>query len=240
MTGVTGVSLFRNWKRLSQGILYFLFPSTCVGCGREGGLLCQTCQGALPWIEAPFCQHCGLPLEGNSVCRECREWRNLDGLRSPFRFEGVVRRAIHGLKYENLKALARPIAGLMAGYAKENPMPAELMVAVPLHRRRLRERGYNQSALVARELSRLLAVPVAEGILVRSRHASPQMETASAETRRRNVAQAFECRGDEVWGRHLLLIDDVCTTGATLESCAGALKAGGAASVWALTIAREV
>lgn len=150
-----------------------------------------------------------------------------------------MRQAIHKLKYENLKALARPLAELLASYMSDNPMPAELMMAVPLHPRRLRERGYNQSALVTRELGRLLPLPVAEGVLVRRRHTSPQAKADSAEMRRRNVAQAFECR-EGLRGQRVLLVDDVCTTGATLESCAAALKAGGAPSVWALTIAREL
>lgn len=203
-------------------------------------MLCQTCQDLLPRIEPPVCQRCGLPLRGRDSCRGCQEWRDLDGLRSLFRFEGVARRAVHSLKYENLKALARPLAELMAVYLRQNPVPAELIVPVPLHRRRLRERGYNQSALVAQELGRLCDISVTERVLMRSRYTPPQMEAASAELRRRNVSGAFACRGDGVRQRDVLLIDDVCTTGATLESCAAALKAGGAISVWALTIAREL
>ncbi|HEX77238.1 MAG TPA: ComF family protein [Dehalococcoidia bacterium] len=231
--------MFQPGKRLGRLILELLFPSSCLGCGRGGSLLCVECQDSLPRIQPPLCRRCGLPLPQDTTCWGCREWRDLDGLRSVFRFEGLVRQAIHKLKYENLKALARPLAELLASYMSDNPMPAELMMAVPLHPRRLRERGYNQSALVTRELGRLLPLPVAEGVLVRRRHTSPQAKADSAEMRRRNVAQAFECR-EGLRGQRVLLVDDVCTTGATLESCAAALKAGGAPSVWALTIAREL
>ena len=232
--------MFQHTKRLGHLALELLFPSSCLGCGQRGELLCRECQSALPWIEPPLCERCGWPLLGEASCRQCRGWTELDGLRSPFRFEGLIRQAVHSLKYENLKAVARPLAGILADYVWENPMPAGLLVAVPLHSRRLRERGYNQSGLVAAELGRLLDLPVAEGVVVRHRHTPAQAEADSAERRRHNVARAFAARGEGLQGKGVLLVDDVCTTGATLESCAAALKAGGAASVWALTIAREV
>jgi ComF family protein len=104
----------------------------------------------------------------------------------------------------------------------------------------LRERGYNQSDLVAEELGKHIGLPVIEDCLVRVREAQPQVRAVDVEERRRNVADAFVCRDESVSGKRIILIDDVCTSGATLESCAAALKNKGATSVWGLTLAMEI
>ena len=151
-----------------------------------------------------------------------------------------MRQAIHQLKYRSLRALAAPLAELLRDYIITNPVPAEVMVPVPLHQKRLRERGYNQSALLARELGKLTSLPVVDDCLVRQQHAPPQARTANVDERRRNVAGVFACRNQRVRDKQVLLIDDVSTSGATLDACAAALKAAGAASVWGLVMAREI
>lgn len=175
------------------------------------------------------------------MCSNCRERRTqIDGIRSPFRFDGVMRDAIHQLKYRNLKAIAPCLAELLAGYLESNPLPGEALVVVPLHPKRLRERGYNQSQLLAWELAKLINLPVIEDCLIRVKEAKPQVKAANLEERRRNVADAFACQNRKVSDKQVILIDDVCTSGATLQSCAEALKSKGAVSVWGLTLAREI
>jgi len=175
------------------------------------------------------------------VCPSCRQRQNeIDGIRSPFRFDGVIRKAIHQLKYQNLKAISPCLAELLADYLRSNSLPGEVLVPVPLHPRRLRERGYNQSILLAKELGKIANLPVVEDCLIRSKQAQPQVRAADVEERRKNVSDAFICRNDKLSGKQVILIDDVCTSGATLESCATALKSRGAVSVWGLTLAREV
>jgi ComF family protein len=164
----------------------------------------------------------------------------INGIRSPFLFQGVVRQAIHQLKYNNFKALASPLAQLLAEYVETRPLPVEVIVPVPLHPRRLRERGYNQSALLARELGRLVSLPVVEDSLSRLKDTPAQARASNAEIRRSNVVGVFACRDEKLKGKPVLLIDDVCTTGATLDSCAIALNKAGASSVWGLVLAREV
>jgi len=129
---------------------------------------------------------------------------------------------------------------LLADYLGENPLPGEALISVPLHPRRLRERGYNQSGLLARELGKRIGWPVIEDCLIRVKQAQPQVRAVDVEERRRNVADAFVCRDEGVSGKQIILIDDVCTSGATLESCAAALKDRGATSVWGLTLARDI
>jgi len=165
---------------------------------------------------------------------------DIDGIRSPFRFDGTVRQAIHQLKYRNVKALAAPLAQLMGEYLVRSPLPVEVLVPVPLHPRRLRQRGYNQASLLARELAKSGSMPLVAGVLTRLHDTPAQARTQNAEERHSNMARAFSCRGREFEGKRILLIDDVCTSGATLDACATVLKAAGAASVWGLTVAREV
>ena len=132
-----------------------------------------------------------------------------------------------------------PLAQLLRDYLN-NPMPAEILVPVPMHPKRLRERGYNQSGLLARELGRLTNLPVVDDCLIRQRHAPPQARTSNVDERRSNIADAFTCRDHRLRDKQVLLIDDVATSGATLDACAAALKASGAISVWGLVMAREI
>jgi ComF family protein len=152
----------------------------------------------------------------------------------------VIREAIHQLKYQNLRALAEPLAQLLSDYLETNQIPGEVLIPTPLHQKRLRERGYNQSGLLATELGKLTGLPVIADCLIRQRPASPQARTQTVAERRSNVSDAFSCPDNSVRDRAVIVIDDVTTSGATLNACAVALKAAGAISVWGLTLAREV
>jgi ComF family protein len=151
-------------------------------------------------------------------------------------FAPPLREAIHELKYNNGRALAGPLGLRMAAYWQDHRYEADVIVPVPLHRARLKERGYNQSALLARVLADATGICLDERIIERHR-ATQQQALLSAAERRENVRDAFTCRGSAS-GRRIVLVDDVTTTGATLEACGAALRAGGADSVWAFTLAR--
>lgn len=157
---------------------------------------------------------------------------------SPFLFQGIIRRAILEFKYRNLKAVSPTLANLLWGCLKDNPLPGGVLVPVPLHPQKRRRRGYNQSSLLSRDLGRIVGLPVVEGSLFRSRHTQRQVDL-SGEERQLNVAGAFSLHDKRLKGKEVLLVDDVCTTGATLDSCAKVLKLGGARRVWGLTIAQE-
>jgi ComF family protein len=226
--------------RVRQAVLEVLFPSRCVGCGAYGSFLCPSCQAELPRARPPRCPVCWQPQRQGDPCGRCREGRPaFQGARSPYLYQGVAREAVQALKYNYLSALAQPMAEPMARYVEEEAIEADVLVPVPLYARRQRLRGYNQSALLARELSRLCSLPLAERGLGRRRNTPPQARSADAEARKRNVADAFVADRRWVEGKRILLIDDVMTTGATLDACARALRQAGAASVWALTFARE-
>jgi len=235
------LSVLPRVKRLGGLALDLLFPKTCLGCGKAGGLFCPECLRSLPRLYPPICPKCGRPQASGGLCPSCVTWDNsIDGIRAPFRFGGLSREAVHQLKYRNLRVLASPLAKLMRDYLEKTPVPADVLIPVPLHAKRLRERGYNQSELLAIELGRLLSLPVLTETLVRQKYALPQARTKSVEERRANLANAFACQSGCLKGCRVLLIDDVCTSANTLDACAAALGAGGAASVWGLVLAREI
>jgi ComF family protein len=166
-------------------------------------------------------------------------------------FEGTLRKVIHRFKYDYVRDLAIPLGEMLADYCRadyyradhgqgqEALMPSDVIIPVPLHKRRLRERGYNQSALLADRLGTALQVPVLHNALYRNRYTLSQTRL-DAQARSRNVAGAFSCSGSGVRDKRVLLIDDVCTSGATLNACGLALRKGGAQNVWALTVARAL
>ena len=228
-------------SRVAKTTVDFFFPKQCVGCGKVGDFLCSSCKEKLPRLLSPICSKCGKPEASGITCPSCwQEKAEIDGIRSLFLFDNVMRKAIHQLKYYNLKAISPCLAHFLADYLATVPLPGEVLVPVPLHPKRLKQRGYNQASLLARELSKLAKLPVIEDCLIRVKEAPPQARTTNAEERRKNVIDAFICRDEKVSGKQIILIDDVCTSGATLNSSARALKNKGAISVWGLTLAREI
>lgn len=227
-------------QRFKTAFLDLLLPLRCLGCGKEGSLLCAPCCEILPRVKLPLCKRCGTMTNEGILCRSCINYPlTIDGIRSAFLFQGTVRQAILQLKYKHLKAVATPLAQLLSEFLYSHPMTGEVIVPVPLHPKRLRQRGYNQASLLAEELGRLIGLPLVEDALIRVRDAVPQARTRSALERRENIRDAFACP-QRLEGKQILLLDDVCTTGATLDACAIALKSAGASSVWGLTVAREM
>ena len=225
-----------RWGGLRSQCLDLLFPPRCIRCRQVGAWLCAECLNQTPRLEASFCARCGSTI-ADGLCKRCRTPPlQIECIRSVVYSEGVLREAIHRFKYRGLTALAEPLGGLMAAYWVQHPMPTDVVVPVPLHAARLRERGYNQAALLACEMARRVGLAVDGQTLNRQRATAPQVEL-DASQRRENVRDAFRCSGNALSGKQVLLVDDVCTTGSTLEACALALYEGGAHAVRALTLA---
>jgi ComF family protein len=226
---------------LKRVALDLLFPPYCIGCGEEGSYICGRCGRELPYISPPICTLCGRPLLPGGSCPGCiGQPTSLDGVRAPFLFEGLIRKAVHDLKYHNLRALIPVLAGYLKEYLTEDPLPGDVLVPVPIHPKRMRERGYNQSALLARELGRQTSMFCEESCLTRLTYIAPQAKLPSAAERQQNTAGAFICKDDRLKGKRVILIDDVSTSGATMNACAIALKAAGAAAVHGLALALEL
>ena len=181
---------------------------------------------------------CGVEVE--SARRDCgcrARLHSLTRLRSAVAYEGPIEPAVHRFKYEGWRRLAVPLAELMAERLAAEGVAARLIVAVPLHPTRQRQRGYNQSELLLRELRQRLALRSPPGVLVRTRATPPQVGN-DRKRRFENVAGAFAWKGEQLAGEAILLIDDVATTGATLDACAQALRAAGSGPVTGVSVAR--
>ena len=219
--------------------LDLLLPEYCVVCKREGAYLCADCESTLSPLQRPYCFVCASPRVPQ-LCDWCRRSAPaFDSVRAPYEFRGGARRMVHDLKYRYVRVGVPYMARLLAAYLERNPYPVDAYCVVPLHGRRERGRGFNQSELIARELSGLTGVPVDADALRRTRNTPAQVSMETAGERRRNIVDAFECSAN-MEGRRLMLIDDVVTTGSTMSECADALKDAGAANVWGLAFARQV
>jgi len=227
-------------RKVGRAALDLVFPPRCGACGRHGAFVCEQCAAALSAAGPPRCRRCWRPGPDAAECLDCRlRPPAFDGLRAAFVYQGPARELVHGLKYRGLTALGEPMARLIIEHLGDELRDADLVAAVPLSGRRQRSRGYNQARVLARAIALELGLPLLSRGLARLRHTPPQARSADAETRARNVVGAFACREGTLAGARVLLVDDVTTTGATLSSCAGALKQAGAASVLALAFARE-
>lgn len=234
---------------LKQAMLDLLYPRSCGGCGGdadpEGGHLCWDCRAELRVIGSPLCSLCGNPVEGRIdheyICFHCVESKpQFDRARSAVRFEGGIMRLIRDFKYHHGVWLQEELADLLQACVATHYAGQRLdaVCAVPLHHVRQRERGFNQAALLAASLARRLQLPYRTHGLRRARDTGTQTHLTARE-RLSNVKDAFEVRNPARWrGLHLLLVDDVMTTGATVSACAKALKDAGAASVFGVTLAR--
>jgi ComF family protein len=223
-------------------MLDVVLPPRCGGCRRLGSHFCEHCWRALERLRLPVCRYCGCPVEeaGQGCWCQPATRAALAGVRAAAYYEGPLRHAIHRLKYNSQTSLASALAPLLAECWHAHDLAADGLVPVPLARERQRQRGYNQSALLARALAEQIGVPVVTGAVARVRHA-PAQAGASWGERWENVAGAFAAparKAARVDGRRLALVDDVCTTGATVAACAEALRAAGASEVWAVALAR--
>lgn len=230
------------FHKSAQFLANLLYPPYCVNCKAADSWLCEDCRQKIPFIVPPVCTRCGTPTPSGlpAECEQCRRnpLQHIDAIRSAAYFEdNPMRPAIHFLKYRNHKAVAAVLGQILANTCNRYQLAADVIMPVPLHPSRLRERGYNQSELLAKTMGRLLDLPVNTTILHRLKKTKSQMKLAAAE-RRQNVAGAFGCRSKQYTGQIVLLIDDVCTTGSTLDACAWALKQSGVARVWGVTLAK--
>jgi len=219
--------------------LDLIFPPLCQNCKRTGERLCSACRAQIEYLTEPVCQHCGYPQPAPTPdCEQCRRVPfSGQGLRSLTFHAGPMRQAIHSLKYRHNPPLAQTLAWLMARQWPPSLPPNAVILPVPLAADRLRQRGFNQAELLARHLAAEKRQPFLGSALRRTR-ATPSQVGLNAQERRTNVTGAFAADSAKIRGATIILIDDVCTTGATLSACATALLEGGAKNVWAYTLAR--
>lgn len=235
-------------RRAGEAVLSLFYPPHCAECGSDtpgGEHLCAKCAEGAKKIGAPFCRQCSQPFDGDITgsftCSNCADRKfHFDCAVAPYRADGVVREFIHRFKYERQYHLRHQLAAWAAAGLDDDRIRSQsfdAFVPVPLHPARRREREFNQAEVIAGLLSRRAGVPLRKAIQ-RTRFTTTQTRLDRQE-RMENLRGAFRVRHPPaVQDRHLILVDDVFTTGSTVEECARVLIEAGAASVRALTVAR--
>ena len=239
--------------RLVQELTLFIYPPTCAGCGLpldsdRSGPFCPDCLRTLEFISEPYCPVCGVPyateIPKAHLCGDCLAGIHyFDRARSTGFYRGSLREVLHRFKYGGRTSLARPLAQMLTAPGKHLARLHKIdrIIPVPLHPKRLRQRGFNQASLLARRLGSALRISVDYASLKRFRWTEPQTGL-SRRQRAANVKGAFRLKAPEkVRSKGILLLDDVLTTGETVNQCVRVLKRdGGAKEVVVLTVARTV
>lgn len=225
------------WK-VTAALRDLIFPTVCASCRRLGALLCADCVSRLPHTGETICVRCGRSTSKLvQTCHNCRQRPlPLVAVRAPFRYAAPLDQIIHQMKYEGYFSLAEPLAQLMVDHWPGEFERPDLVVPIPLHAKRQRQRGFNQSSLLADHLCRRLDLALSETALRRVRYTTPQIELGPEE-RANNMQGAFAAVPEQVASQHILLVDDVFTTGATLSAAAEALLHAGARAVSAYCLA---
>lgn len=229
----------KPYRQFGKQLLDRLLPGSCLLCAGDSGdeLLCEPCAGDLPTLPKALCPQCCEQTTHGERCGAClHQPPHFDDTLALFRYDFPADRLIHALKYAHQLAVAKWLGERLAGELGGRHF--DLLIPLPLHADRLRERGFNQSVEIARTVGHRLHLPLDHEHVVRNRATPPQAELARKE-RHRNVKNAFDCLGD-FSGKHLLLIDDVMTSGATLSECARVLKLHGAVRVSVAVAARAL
>lgn len=226
--------------RFAWGSLDLFFPPTCGGCDTIGSRWCKDCQRKVHHLVEPICEICGISINVPGLCADCQRVRpRYRTLRSWSVFDDPVRNALHKLKYRRDVALGDALAAQLSEFAVGLRWPVDMIVPVPLGKKRSQDRGYNQVGLIARPLALATRTVFAPDALHRVRETRSQVGLSKPE-RRANVSGAFQAHGKRVSGKIILLMDDVATTGSTLSACAEALYDAGAHDVFALTVSRAL
>lgn len=212
----------------------------CLLCGATAGAhpICRACHADLPWLRQPQCPHCALPTPGGETCGAClKRPPAFDRTHAALAYAFPLDRLIPRLKYHGQLSIVPALASCLADAVATQPRPDRL-IPMPLHPRRIRERGFNHATEIARVVAAQLGLPLDSTHCQRIRDTPPQMGLKH-DARRRNVRGAFTCSG-AVQGQHIALVDDVMTTGTSLDELAATLKRAGAREVTCWVVARTL
>jgi len=227
--------------KIKNFIVDILFPVECLGCGLEGEWICTACLDNLTAQKNQICIGCGQASAGGCVCESCKKDWLLDGILLIFDYDNkVLQKAIKGLKYKHAHDIARCLSKVLFNFFSKQKISNKdiLIIPVPLHKKRLRERGFNQAELLCQEFVKMGSPMARSGTLVRNKYTKPQAKLKE-KARKKNIVDAFTCSDPKaIRDKTVILVDDVITTGSTLNECARVLKNAGAREVWGLALAK--
>jgi ComF family protein len=242
---------------ITEGLLNIVFPLDCKICEKpiresKGYSICEDCLKTIELIERPYCIKCGKPLIPTDFFKQSREILCLDCKikkysfkfsRSTGIYDKVLKKSIHLFKYYREKKLAKPLGKLMVDYLLKNnefENKLDLIIPVPLHKNDFKKRGFNQSVLLGKVVGDYFSIPIRENILVKKK-LTPFQINLSKKEREKNILRAFSVeKPEEIKEKNILILDDVFTTGATVEECAKELTKAQAKNIFVLTLARTV
>jgi len=240
----TQLNLLRN--HLTGFILDLLFPKFCLNCAKEGSWLCQDCFSLIDIFKRQYCPFCLDPkiVLDVKTCDSCRKSKKLAGLYCAVSYDNfIVKKLINQFKYEPyIKELSKLLAFLIVTHLINlNNLPdfkESILIPVPLHKKKLKQRGFNQAEEIGKELSKNLKIPIFNNALTKIKQTPAQVELKK-EQREKNIKGVFNCQKlESIKNKKILLVDDILTTCSTMEECARALKTAGAKEVWGVVVAR--
>lgn len=216
----------------------WIFPPRCVGCNKSGYRLCTTCLEKIQRISHPYCVLCGKKLIKGSICSTCKVMPlKITAIRSWAVYDATTRKALHQLKYYRNISLGETFSQFLCNLLIETGWEIDVVTPIPLGYARRKQRGYNQAALLAKPVAQKLNIRYQPKIVTRNRETISQVNLNYAE-RKNNVLGAFDANENLAYGKNVLIIDDVTTSGSTLDACADALFKAGAKNVYGMTVAR--
>ncbi|MDA3797485.1 MAG: ComF family protein [Kiritimatiellae bacterium] len=229
--------------------LDFIWSRFCIHCNaklsNKDQIFCCSCIDRINYIKQPYCRKCGDPIFGdvnpNYLCHYCTSKKpHFEKARSAIRFNNIIKNAIYELKYGNGTYIGKYISEFAVQTIKEEypKILFDYVTFVPLHKKRERQRTYNQSQILAKYIAKKLKIPLASDLVIRARYTNTQT-LLNFKERSQNISGAFEALNElKLKNKTILLVDDVMTTGATVNECSKALKKGGALQVYVITVAR--
>ena len=232
---------FFPYQTISMQLLDIIFPKRCVGCGKIGRYFCLDCQSGIRFIafNEPICPVCEKPAVDGFTHPMCEAKYGIDGLTSFFHYDGVVKKAVKAIKYRYVSDLSNEFVSLISHLPSIIYDPRSLLVPIPLHPARLRDRGFNQAESLGSLVASALHISMRTDILTRVRKTTPQASVRKRKDRLKNMDGAFAVHSPLIRNHSsVVLFDDVFTTGATMRSAANVLKRAGVKRVWAMTMAR--
>lgn len=228
-------------EKITSFLADIIFPKFCIGCKKEGFWICPECFEKINFYDSFFCPVCEkiLPLE--KICDNCKRKTKLTKFFSAAKYEDpLIKEAIHKMKYGFMKNIAASLSTPIIKFLRQlNFDESFLIVPIPLHRSRERWRGFNQAKEIAIEISKSINIPLDSENLFRAKKISPQVEMSDYQKRAENIKNAFRIKNPEIFrDKKIILVDDVYTSGATMEECAKLLKESGAKEIWGIVVAK--